>query len=193
LAAGRQLYTGIRLYAMDEGSSLPYFATPGVPTPPTTLNGNDVSGAAGGYFTRQSALWMSLVRPYVNSSPIVDGNAVFHPVLDNNQVIWSQMFLTATAFASPDYFDPSHEVADDMLRGMRFSQIRHPPRKGLLLDIGSGFYKSTQSRFRPILVTFCDGSVAARKFEEASLPVDRPKATDLPIMATFRGMEGVDF
>ncbi len=203
LSAMRSLGMAIQQYGFENNLAYPYLGSPGDPASPHTVLGVDISNAQGSYFQRLGAFWGSVVGPYMTGRPSLDAFPPFTPwrrdgiVYEN--VVTSRFWMSHTAFALPDYWDPmvvSPSVS--LLDGTRTTHVKHPARKGLLLDIASPALLSEPTTDGPasnvIHVLMADGAAVIQQFEPQAPFVRRPySASPLPIMSTQHGLRGVDF
>lgn len=199
----RSLGMSIQQYGFDNNLAYPHLGIPGDPTSPTTIHGVDISNAQGGYFRRLGALWPSAVGPYITGRPQLDSYPSFSPYEQNHvtyeHILSTRFWMTHTAFALPEFWDPMvSEPSDTLLDGTRSTHVRHPARKGLLLDISSPFFLSAFAAQRAesnvIHVLMADGSGGSYPGNpQAPFVRRRHAASPLPIMSTAHGLRGVDF
>lgn len=198
-SALRQSAVATITYASDHRTSLPFLVPVGSGQP-TSFAGEEFPPNSVDYFFDQTRYWATVVMPWFNSVPHVGSEPILQPIeVDGVTLQRSRIWMTSTAFAAPGYWK-TVEPPDDpsLFRGTRLSEIHHPSRKGLLVDIASGvFHRDQQDQHRPtahhLLVATGDGAVASYPWPEATEIVLRVGAPGWPIMSTRGGVAGIDF
>lgn len=202
LATMRQVHFGLVGYMQDHRMAFPYMAQPTQPNEP--LNINSVAVPAGGfYFRYQTWYWTSLVLPYISGRPVLSDEAVFidHSArfglpAGSERVVACRYFMTHTVFAVPEFWhDDSQPTDNSLLRGTRFTQMKNPARKGILIDAFSQTFAGG-GKLTDVLVGMGDGSVSKREWHSGAESVSRPAYyvfDEWPIMTTRDGLAGIDY
>jgi prepilin-type N-terminal cleavage/methylation domain-containing protein len=203
LATMRELGMSIQSYTYDHNLSFPYLGTPGDPNSPTSINGVDISDAQGGYFRRLSTFWPSAALPFIKGRPTIGGIPCLVDWVDDGvaypEVVHTRYRMTHTAFAAPEYWDPAVPSPETgLLRGTKSTEVLHPARKGLLLDIASPAFVEVAadgaSASDKVLIQFVDGSAKSLPwYPQAEYVSRRLGASPFPIMSTAHGLRGIDY
>ena len=205
LSLTRQAGVGLALYTADFDGTYPYLATRGDPGGPIVIHGFDVSTRGRGYFDAQRWLWMSVVYPIYLDGPRRQLEPIEHMSQLQQQgwpegIVASYIQLTDNAFAHPRFWrDDSalYYTRDDraQMRPTRIAMVAHPGRKGIL-----GFQiRGPGGGLVPIggrtPVSLADGSARSVFFDamDHGAAAQRWGSQGVAIMATTRGLSGVDF
>ena len=198
-AIGRQVFVALSQYERDQREMFPYLATPQNPDAPVVVNG--YSAPTGGYFFWQSALYVSLLTPYLDSTA---GLAIPGQPRELSKpapgVFRSRYFLAHAAFARSAYWhddDPPAAMVD--LVGTTWSEVSFPSNKGVLIDLAGASFAPGQSppnSVYDVLSVAADGS--SRRFQldivNNTNIVGRPfGCIPWPVLATRDGWRGRDF
>lgn len=203
LSTLRQMNFAVIGYSNDSNGRLPFLGMPGDPSSPLVVNGHQIPTANGALFFRdQSRYWVSALPEVsaMNAGILPDGPVLidhgYRYGAPSGKIIASRFQMTSTAFAAPEFWTPSGTSNDfSLIRGTRFSEIRNPSRKGMLLDTFSNLFTSIDSwKTSKALVGFADGSTRLEEALGATPGVDGPFLfTAFPIMETVDGLSGIDY
>jgi len=205
LASARQMVQALTLYGQDHKLSFPYFGTAGNPMVPLSINGVDVPTANGAlYFRYQSHYWASAVLPYLSGrATLTDGRVLIDHGYrwglaedDLDKVVYCRYWLTTAAFAVPEFWMGTDTPTDlGLLRSTRFTHMKNPARKGLLIDVFSEVFAGDESvNSNWVLVAFGDGSTRKEHAFPVAPYVERPYQLEyFPTQATVGGLAGIDF
>lgn len=144
VGAMRQSLTALSLYTMSHDLYYPFFAEPGLPAEPLHIGRTVIDTSASVHFSRHSTWWPSAIMPFLTAIPSLDGQPTFFP--DTTLIppdgrppdVYSsgRFRMSHTAFASPEFWTDSGPFPHRLMVGVRVSQVRHPPRKGIIVDLG---------------------------------------------------------
>lgn len=197
LSAQQQIGAAIAGYGTDHKDYFPNFETLDGAAGPVRMRGEVVPT---GYFRAHMGFWLAAVGPHdeglINLArwPAIAGAEPMGEEERRRGLHYSTYYMSATVAADPLAFtEPiasSHPLDPTLLRGMRWSEVLWPARKGLTLDFA--LYRGM--RDDAYVAGFCDGSVA--ELADASPPeplVPQPGGGPITIvMSTRGGVRGVD-
>lgn len=205
LSEARQIFVAMSAYGQDYRERFPYCATPGKIDGPLTLMGGTVQYQTS-YFFGQAQLYINLLVPsYLSVPPAMSANSSPASVVPGglpDEAVSSLVWLSYTAFALPGYWDADDEPPSPapLLTAARWSDIRFPSSKGLLLDIRvkQRQYAGDEPKEPGHLwgIVWGDGSTVRRLVDmEVTYDVVRRPATmhTWPILSTRGGLAGRDF
>lgn len=210
MATMQQVWIGMALYGGDFREAFPYFATPGKPKAPLIVNGADLSNAQGIYFRPQATYWPSIARKYFSGRPrlpevpcfLPSGITFGLPKEQDDYVLWTRYWLTATAFAAPEFWASDRPPRNPaFFRGTRWDEVSFPSQKGVLLDIGNSEWGDPRYNFHaspletPVWFSTADGASHNRRMKDMKRDtVGRQIGLGtLPILTTRYGLRGRDF
>jgi prepilin-type N-terminal cleavage/methylation domain-containing protein len=197
----RQLLIGAVQYTNASKGFYPYLGLPGDPLASSSIRG--VAFDVEGYFGDLQLHWASVVVPdYCDVDAAILGPPGMPELLVERGLppgtIRSYVQWTATTAAAPVYFgavapavfDPTH------FRGMRDADVVFPARKGLLVDVRYGCFKSgPESGVEGAHAGMADGSARVLKpvGQTGFGGVGRPLISKPgPVFTTLDGVAGVD-
>lgn len=200
LSTDRQVFLALRLYGEDHGERLPYLATAGSPLGPLRFRDEAFPGS---YFLGQTWHWASVIVPdYFDPRRAIEtdrAREVLQELGFPDGVVRSHIFLTHCAFAAPAYWTPDQPPDDlSLFRPTRWSEVRFPASKGLLLNTQLGAVSPQEDRTAGtqgvIAVGWADGSAKSIPFTlDSALIVERPfGAIPWPVLSTRNGLAGRD-
>lgn len=199
----RQLNAALTLYCGDHKDGFPFLGTPGSAFTPIRIHGFEVPGP---FFRMHRWLWASAVVPdYFEADRSVVEECEGCPGYMQSVLGWpgfiitTEHSLTDTVLASAAFWrdDPGGGTSwldESYLRQTRLSEIRHPSRKGLLVEGWAGHHGTP--RGPRAAVSLGDGSARAVDWRvlDPKLAVERPwGAAGVPIVSTRDGLEGRDW
>ncbi len=215
LSMHRQLLAVLSFYAADFRDMFPYNQTPGDPDGPLWVPpGIRLPQHPGhAYFTAGSWYWPNVLRP-----AYLDGQAARESGLpgaeDPNKseglppdTIRARFWLAHAVYTDARYWHGDEEPPFDKshFRAARHSEILHPARKALLLDILGGAFDPARRSGDPDLPRFtgndalvgrADGSAGVLfwvGFDPETCVSRGYGARPMQVLATRDGLHGVDF
>jgi len=197
LSAQQQIGAALTGYGADHKDYFPNFETLDGMAGPVRMRGEVVPT---GYFRAHMGYWLAAVGPHdeglINLArwPAIAGAEPMGEEERRRGLHYSAYYMSATVAADPSAFtEPvasSHPLDPALLRGVRWSEVLWPARKGLTLDFA--LYRGM--RDDAYVAGFCDGSAA--ELPDASPPeplVAQPGGGPITIvMSTRGGVRGVD-
>lgn len=208
--AMRQAFTALAMYGGDHDLRYPFFGTPGDPTQPMVIGRTVLPMGDGSLIFRRHTEWTgSGIVPYLSGRFTLDGEDVFPP--DTNypspngvfEVFGGRFKITHTVTAESSFWMSDGDFSARLVSGTSMGAVRHPARKGLLLDVGGpglddGVVRSADETVPPshARVAFADGSVRAIPWTtHKNIRPARARfamSLHLPIMVTEGGLLGWD-
>lgn len=207
LATMKQIMVGFSLYSGENNFRLPYFGEPGVPAADLVINGARLRTAGGALNLRyQSWYSASATVSYLSTTTIeladgpvfTDHGVLLDPPAEPGRLLTSRYQMSYTAFGAPEFFADDTTFDYRHLRGVSMTEVRHPARKGLLLDVFfPGHTVGSPNPPKVVLVAFVDGHVSTEPWIVRSFSSRTPPplevVTQWPIMGTKDGMKGIDY
>lgn len=211
VGALRQSFTALSLYTMSHDLYYPFFAEPGLPSHPLRIGQTVIQTSPSVHFSRHSTWWPSAIMPFLTAIPSLDGQPAFlhdatHiPPTGREPEVYSsgRLRMSHTAFASPEFWQDSGLFPHRQMVGVRVSQVRHPARKGIIVDLGGPEaddippYRYIESPPTAARIAFADGSIDRLPWHSGrniAPPSQVPFNLMLwvPTMATRDGVKGAD-
>ncbi|MGD9691116.1 MAG: MauE/DoxX family redox-associated membrane protein [Phycisphaerales bacterium] len=197
LSAQQQIVAAVHLYGQSSADFFPHFEALDGTTGPVRMRGYTIQT---GYFRAHMGFWLAAVGP---DDRALINLAIWPPAAQRGPLTddeltrglhYSVYFLTATIAADPAAFtDPiaSGPLLDPaLLRGVRWSEMTFPSRKGLFLDFAL-IEGESDDRY---VAAFGDGSAAQLPGREPPEPIV-PQPASGPqtiVISTRNGIRGVD-
>lgn len=211
-AGVRSLGLMIAAYSQDFGGAFPYLMTPGRPELGFfQVRGWRLDGGEHSYFAGSKYFWPTVAMPEFAEAPpgflIYDNEFGYWSQVPNQQsaspcpIYKSLAFMTAATAADPKFWRDSEPDAAWCV-GMKFSGVRYPSAKGLLLDVHAESLtlesEDPEALWMLPLVAMMDGSAGFRALPpdswEDRVIADRPWGhLPWPIISTRDGVYGRDF
>jgi prepilin-type N-terminal cleavage/methylation domain-containing protein len=161
----RQLTAGLIMYAQNFRECFPYAGVRGDYWAARTFRGVRLDGGSD-YFSDQSKFWPSIVVPEYAEVPAskIELSGVRERLAEDGRPEWmilTRFYLTFTAFSAPESWTDDSPRSSSVFRPVAWHEMLFPSRKGVLIDIGAGWWNPDDPNRDSILASFGDGSARA--------------------------------
>jgi prepilin-type N-terminal cleavage/methylation domain-containing protein len=161
----RQLTAGLIMYAQNFREYFPYAGVRGDYWAARTFRGVRLDGGSD-YFSDQAKFWPSVVVPEYAEVPAskIELPGVRERLAEESRPEWmilTRFYLTFTAFSSPESWTDDAPRSSSVFRPVAWYEMLFPSRKGVLIDIGAGWWNPDDQNRSSVLASFGDGSAKA--------------------------------